>query len=274
MALLPTPEININDVLESVEIEFPLPKYLGMTSLGHICDRYLWLSFRWAYYNTGTPQTKRIRNKLALEEKIVIQELEELGMTVSYSGDEKKRYHDSTGHCVGYCQGFVTDVPTAEKTEHVLIIKSLSEKVFTQIRRFGVYRASPKYYCLALILMQMSKKKRAFFVLTNRNNEERYYERISYEPNAAKMVEQRGEVIIGSASPPARISEKPEWYQCRGCSAKDVCFKAVQARISCRTCGQATIIHDGTWRCETSGQVLTEEDQDDACSLYQAIHVA
>ena len=50
------------------------------------------------------------------------------------------------GHVKGIPGGKLTQVPTAEKTEHLFARKELQEKYFKEVVKFGIQRARPEEY--------------------------------------------------------------------------------------------------------------------------------
>jgi hypothetical protein len=60
--------------------------YLGMSQIGHACERYLWFSFHWAYVDTFPRRILRLFNRGHREEPVIVEDLERIGM--KFSGDQ------------------------------------------------------------------------------------------------------------------------------------------------------------------------------------------
>jgi hypothetical protein len=68
--------------------EAPRP-HLGASLLGHPCDRWLWLSFRWAVLEKFSGRILRLFNRGKCEEEIVIRNLRAVGVDVREDEDGK-----------------------------------------------------------------------------------------------------------------------------------------------------------------------------------------
>lgn len=272
MAKLPDVD-HIRDALEAEINVTPLRPYLGMSSLGHHCSRYLWYYFHLCHDQKISKQLQRIFDRGNMEEPRVVFDLEEAGMVVTGCLDNQKEYKDPTGHIRGHSDGIVNNVPGAEKTTHLLEIKTANEKKFREFTRFGVKRSNPQYYCQIVQYMDDEKLTRTLYVITNKNNEERYYERIDADPVAAQQLKERGEFIITTPTPPERISTQPEWHQCRMCDAADVCWGREPALPSCRTCSHVVMQMEGKWSCGLTKEDLPVKMQRIGCELRDPIVV-
>ncbi|GAG14589.1 unnamed protein product, partial [marine sediment metagenome] len=82
----------------------------------------------------------------------------------------------------------------------------------------------------------------------------------------AEQLMQRAERIITSVSPPDRISNRRDFYQCNWCDAKGICWGEESSgpalpipSLSCRQCCHATPViknewgDGGWWKCEKDG---------------------
>ena len=114
----------IDEVHES-RIEDPRP-HMGASILGHPCDRWLWLSFRWAVIEPFPGRILRLFRRGHNEEASVISDLRSIGV------DVRSSQHRVTlgGHVSGSLDGVIeSGLPGAEKTRHVLEIKTALKKV-------------------------------------------------------------------------------------------------------------------------------------------------
>jgi len=263
----------LEQVLERREILLPLRPYLGMSMLGHTCDRYLWYYFRWCFETRVTPRVKRIFDRGHLEEPRVVADLRAAGMIVENCLEEQNTYSDITGHILGHGDGDVQNIPGAEKTKHLLEIKTMKASKFREMVKFGLKRANPGYYCQVQIYMKKEGLTRALFIVTNKDDESRYYERVHFIPEEADQIEDRGLNIIGAEFAPARISNQPEWHVCRMCNAVETCFGRCPPPVTCRTCEHVSIEMKGQWKCGQSNENIPLEVQRTGCPLYRAIPV-
>lgn len=239
----------IADAIESGEINDPLRPYLGFSSLGTECARYLFYTFRWAYTRTITPRERRLLNRGHHEETILVADLEKAGMSVSHCLNEQVEVVGLMGHGKGHPDGEVIGVPGAKDTKHLLEAKTAADKYFRPIARLGIQEAEPVYYVQSQMYMKYRKLSRALFAVTNKNDESRHYERIHFDQDRADRAEERGLDVIISVVPPPKISPQKEFYKCRMCDARGVCQSHERPERNCRTCANSTVRNNGEWGC-------------------------
>ena len=100
--------------------------HLGASELGHECERYLWLSFRWAKQPDFDGRMLRLFESGQLAEPRLIANLRAIGVEVS-DRDEKGgqwRFSAVGGHVGGSMDGAALGLPEAPKTWHVLEFKT------------------------------------------------------------------------------------------------------------------------------------------------------
>jgi len=69
------------------EASEPPRSHMGCSTLGHHCDRWLWLSFRWAVVPVFPGRILRLFRRGHREEKTVVSDLRAIGMDVQNTGD-------------------------------------------------------------------------------------------------------------------------------------------------------------------------------------------
>ena len=112
--------------------------HLGASSLGHPCERGVWLSFRWAVREKFPGRIRRLFRRGQNEEATVVADLKAIGMDVRNTGDDQKVI-DFGKHVGGSMDGVIeSGVPGAHKTRHVLEIKTHNKKSFDDIDKRGV----------------------------------------------------------------------------------------------------------------------------------------
>ncbi len=231
--------------LESPDIISEHRPYLGCSQLGHECDRYLFLSFRWAYTSTYPQRVQRIFNTGHEAEPKIIKDLERIGI---------KCYGDQTpmttvnGHVQGHCDGMAINVPDAPKTEHLLEFKTLNQNSFKAMSSKGVKEYHPVYYGQLQLYMHHLKLSRALFICLNKNDSSYYIERVKYDKDDAKLLNRRAlSIVLAEYIPTTTLSRT--WYKCKWCNAKAICHEGAPLDMNCRTCVHSTPVEDAKWRC-------------------------
>lgn len=287
MVLIPKND-PIGEALDSGHTEqLPRP-YLGYSGLGHPCKRYLWLSFRWCFKKKITPRLKRIFERGDLEEARVISDLKDIGCKVymideygdkrelfGHPGEKQEEILGLAHHIKGHTDGRVIGVPGAEKTEHLLEIKTMKEQKFKELLKAGksaegIKKVFPIYYGQMQSYMGKTGLKRALFIATNKNTEERVYIRVKFDEDEFKHLEGIGTDILVSLIPPKRIGDAT-WFECKWCDGHSVCHKDTPPLKTCRSCANGCIEEKGKWTCDLDGIERNHEDQEKGCYMYVAI---
>ena len=82
---IPEPEITITSLIDAAHqdrIEKPRA-HMGCSTLGHHCERWLWLSFRWAVVEKFQGRILRLFRRGFNEEATIISDLRAIGMSVT-----------------------------------------------------------------------------------------------------------------------------------------------------------------------------------------------
>jgi len=242
-----------------------LRPYLGMSGIGHSCSRYLWYSFRWAYRDEITARVKRLFNRGHREEAVVIKELTNIGCVVS---ELQREFVSGFGHVKGHWDGKIEHVPDAPAKPHVLEIKTMNDKYFKHLLKYGVKHSKPVYYAQMQLYMGHSGLDRALFVSVNKNDDSMYAERVSLDKNELFILNSRAASVVMAETPLPRPFS-PTWFECKWCAAREMCHGTEPMHVSCRTCTKAEPTNKGKWEC--NGTVRTDQEQLEACSKYEAI---
>lgn len=251
--------------------------YLGMSGIGGSCLRKQWYSWRWVKDSEISARTKRIFERGDLEEPRIVKDLEAAGIIFS---DEQLEVKHITKHCLGHIDGLVENVPGAEKTMHLAEFKTMKASSFNALKKkaalledFGAALLSlnPTYYAQIMLYMGYLKLTRCLYVVTNKDNEERIYERINFDPRAFEALKDRILDIVMCESPPMRVSDRADWFECRWCDFKDICFNSSSVGTNCRTCRHSSIEDEGEWSCGLNNKELDKEDQLKGCKSHRFI---
>lgn len=255
----------LKDIIELQLIEEELRPYIGMSDLGHKCQRKIWYDFRWAYIPKFTPRQLRIFERGDMEEQRVISTLIENDMEVISIQDE---IVDETGHIKGHIDGLVCNVPGAEKTKHLLEIKTMNDKRFNEYaKQENLETTNFPYYVQINQYMGRLGLSRCLFIVTNKNNEERIYSRIHFDKDNFTEYKEIGFDILTAEYPPKRIGSRV-WYECKFCNAKQICHFNESIEKSCRSCLHVSIEQNGAWHCSLHNTILPEATQRVGCDNY------
>ena len=250
MALINLPSqpiVNLIDAAHQERQEPPRP-HLGCSTLGHHCDRWLWLSFRWAVVEKFDGRILRLFRRGHLEEPQIISDLRSIGIDIDGSQD----HVDFGSHVSGSVDGVIHHgVPTAENTPHVAEFKTHSKKSFTDLKK-GVQESKPMHYVQMQVYMLGLKLKRALYVAVCKDDDHMHTERVRFDIDVAKKAVARGKrIALSDRMPEPCTGASKAWYLCKFCAAYSFCHENEPTQQgNCRTCAHATAKADSTWRCE------------------------
>jgi hypothetical protein len=224
--------------------------HLGASLLGHNCQRYLWLTFRWAKKEKFNGRILRLFRRGNNEERIIISDLRAIGIDVKTTDGSQDRVHFGN-HVSGSIDGIaLSGVPEAPKKKHVLEFKTHSKKSFDDLEKKGVQKSKFQHFIQCQVYMLGMDIDRALYVAVCKDDDRYYFERIPLEKDLAEKYVAKGHAIVASDRMPEPLSTDPTWYECKWCSFYKFCHKSELPEVNCRTCAHSTPKEDSTWRCE------------------------
>ncbi len=253
----------LNEISKLTEAQQHRP-YLGMSQLGHSCSRYLWYSFRWCYSDELSARLLRLFDRGHREEPAIVKTLERVGIRCYGDQEEMVMAH---GHSKGHNDGRSIGVIEAPKTEHLNEYKTMSDKYFKEICKIGLKASKPIYYGQMQLYMKHLNLTRGLFVAVNKNDDSLYIERVKLDKEVGEQLERRAEEIILSEAPPKK-QFKSTWYECKWCSARDICHGGKTPEVNCRTCAACDLLPEGKWECNRYEIPLATEQQRLGCKKY------
>lgn len=243
---------------------------LSASHLGQ-CERKQWDGFRWLFPpEVFTGQKLSIFETGEVWETRLVARLKASGMTVDEvdpATGEQWRVVFAGGHGSGRTDGKVTGVPGAEKTPHVLEIKSMNDKGFKALLKAGSVReGKPEHYAQFQTYLHKQGIARALYLAVNKNDDSLYAERVEYDPVFALQLENKAERIVTSDRRPACSCPSYFLKAGYGCAPNDGLMPA----RTCRSCMHSTALltGDALWVCERHKRDLTLDEQRVGCPQH------
>jgi hypothetical protein len=202
------------------------------------------------------------------EEKRLVADLRAIGATVYELDPETGRqitYTAFGGHFGASLDGVAKGLPEAPHKWHTLEFKTSNDKGFKSLKNEGVQKNKPQHYAQMQVGMELSGIDRAMYIAVNKNTDEIHAERIKHKDREATRLLSRAERVIFSQDPLERISEKPDWYQCKWCDMAKVCHHRAIPEVNCRTCLHSTPERNGTWTCARHKTTIDSKAQRAGC---------
>jgi hypothetical protein len=246
-------------------------KTIPASQLAEECSRKLWYDFRWVTPHEDIPgRTLRIFETGQREEDRWIENLRMIGCEVVDRQDDGRqiRIDLCNGHVGGYLDAEVLGLPEAPRTWHVAEMKSHNLKSFTALKKDGVRVSKPLHYGQMQSYMHARNRDRAIYLATCKDNDELYAERVYYDVDYCLRMLAKADRIIQANEPPARLSDKSDFYACKWCKHHSICHEDAWPRSNCRTCLYSSPEPGGTWSCGRWSKPLSLVEQAEGCESH------
>ena len=248
--------------------------YMGISYIGHPCDRFIWMSHRWALEPKFPGRVLRLFNTGHREEPRVVEELKGIGAEVwEVNPETQQQWQVSAcnGHVKGHLDGVVQGVPEAPKTPAVLEVKTHSMKSFNDLIANGVRKSKPQHYVQMILYVGLMGLDRALYYAVAKDTDDLYTEWVHFDQDVFDANLAKAQRLIDMTEPPARISEDPAHWQCKFCTYHAACHGDTAAEANCRTCCHSTPVKEAAWACSAKAKTLTLEQQKAGCSQHLMI---
>lgn len=243
-------------------------EHLGASLIGRPCKRALWYGFRWCTAVRHKGRVLRLFRRGQREEAVMVEDLRTIGVTVHErdpNTGEQFLVSDCGGHFGGSLDGAALGILEAPKTWHVIELKTHNEKSFRALLKAGVQEAKPEHWAQMQVYMGLTGMKRAYYLAVNKNDDDLYQERVRFDAEAFAALRAKAREIVFAPEPLERLSERPDWHECKWCDHHAICHESRVPPVSCRTCAHVTPMEDGGWQCERHRRTLDKAAQMQAC---------
>lgn len=252
--------------------------HLGASVIGHACERYLWLLFRWAGREAFEGRLLRLFNTGQRAEAHFVDDLRSIGVQVHDVDEFGQQFRVSHvgGHFGGSMDGAALGLPEAPKAWHVTEFKTHNDKSFKELESKGVQEAKPLHYAQMQVYMGLTGMERALYLAENKNTSALYQERVHFDQAAFSALLERARRIIEAPEPAARLSNDPAWFACKWCAMHGICHGQQAPEVNCRTCAHSTPdtkVNGGAWKCERKAAAIDDAAQRQGCAGHRYIPI-
>jgi hypothetical protein len=247
---------------------------IGASGIGAECVRSIWYDWRGAASEKIPGRIYRLFQTGHIQEERVVQDLKDAGLKVWELDPETGKqweYKFARGHSVCKADGIVVGVPTAEKTPHVLEIKSSNLNGFKEIQKHGVKKAKPDHYAQMHMGMMGAGMSDALYVVICKDDEQYYVERVKLDIEEVNAINKKLHQLVEQTIIPIRVAEKEGDWRCKYCDAKGVCWGKEEPRKTCRMCTHSVIMDDTIWGCMIHKKELTLDEQLKGCDTWSKL---
>lgn len=251
---------------------------IGISTLGHECERKPWLEFRWAAQpERFDGRMRRLFDTGHREEARIVEDLRSIGCLVEDRDPETGEQFEFTaphGHVVGKLDGIIENAPEAPGARLVLEIKTHNRKSFDRLREKGVEKAKPEHFGQCQLGASMAELSGTLYVAQCKDDDDLYSELVPLNRKKADALLEKGErIAFAETMPDAVKNADPDFPPCSWCHHRRFChystsFAPVVPERTCRTCLHAKPERDGTWTCSRNGWVLEKDRQESGCESH------
>ena len=255
-----------DEAIEQLSHSEPSRTYLGMSGLGHECERKLWFDFRWASPSRAPAATIRMWEDGHRTEALVAERLRAVEGLELHTVDPETRQQfavqaPDNPHVRGHLDGALIGLLQAPKTWHVWECKTVGTNVWNKLQslrsklfdhKLLLEKWNPIYYAQAVLYMHLNNLTRHYMTVATAGGRDWLAFRTNENPEAAKAYLERGDRItleLSVVDDTEAVSRSPSFYLCKWCDHQDVCHGIGPALVNCRTCCHATPERSGEWTC-------------------------
>jgi hypothetical protein len=248
--------------------------HMGASLIGHHCQRYIWLTWRWALKPEFPGRILRLFSTGQREEPRLIEELRGIGATVwdkdPETGDQF-RVSACNGHFGGSLDGIGKGLPEAPKSAAVLEFKTHNDKSFNELEKSKVKGSKPQHFDQMQIYMGLMDIDRALYMGVNKNTDAVYTEWVEFDKDHFAVLMARAQSLIEQTSSPEPLSRDPSYYLCKMCSFHKHCHSGVAAEVNCRTCCHSSPVENAEWSCGHHKKQIDDKAQRAGCEAHLMI---
>ena len=248
--------------------------HMGASLIGHQCDRYIWLTWRWALKPEFKGRILRLFDTGKREESRLVEELRGIGATVwdvDPDNGDQWRVSACNGHFGGSLDGVAKGLPEAPKSPAVLEFKTHSNKSFNDLVKKKVQGVKAQHYDQMTVYMGLMQLDRALYMAVNKDTDDVYCEWVEFNKERFDQLIERAQRLIDAPAPPWRISTDADHFECKYCSMWKHCHGGMAAEANCRTCCRSSPVENGAWQCQLNNQEITLEMQRQGCQHHLLI---
>lgn len=224
----------IDRCIEAAQENRPQNGRLYMSQIGRPCEREIWYQvndypkYRFdahtlKLFEDGNTEEARMEKRLRMLPFIELHTLDTDGKQYKFS--------DFDDRLSGRIDGAILGLLEAPRTWHAWEHKS-SAKLNDMIKakeKYGEKKALENwnypYYATAVLYMDYGGFSRHFMTVSSPGGRQYTSTRTEPNPLLATNLKAKARRILDAKVPPIRISERKEFFQCKSCSYKDVCWQ-------------------------------------------------
>ncbi|MFO0906804.1 MAG: hypothetical protein U0835_00295 [Isosphaeraceae bacterium] len=216
----------------------PRRSYLGASAIGEPCERKLWYSIRPEIPRKPLDAASLKRFQDGHHGESVMADRLRL-----VPGVELWTSDDQTGGQIGgtlldgrfgwHVDGVILGLLQAPETPHVWEHKQVGEKKFAEFRKLKAQMPEKQvlehwdsvYFAQGVLYMELLDLSRHYLTVSTPGGRETASCRTEARPTMAKALLEKARRVLDAKEPPARLSERPEFFKCKWCDFREACHE-------------------------------------------------
>lgn len=217
----------INNAIENLPPDEPR-RYIGASSIGHDCMRYIWGNYHGVQ---GKPFTAKQRRTFEIGKRLEDMVLDYIELT-GFKVERPKR--GSAGipcedEIFPIFRGNMDGILHLNDSHRAIIeIKTAKASEFKKFCDNGLKSWSYTYYSQCQSYMGMTGIHSVFFVVISKDTSEWHGQWIVFDEVTYSELQAKAITVHNMSEPPPKINENPCFMVCQMCKYKDVCHKPGQ----------------------------------------------
>jgi hypothetical protein len=236
--------------------------HLGASVIGGKCRREIWYGFRWFLYKIHSGRMQRIFQRGHREEDIVISYLRGIGCTleqVNAAGEQIRIY--AVNHHFGGSSDGSAFLPESYGLPHQFLVEFKTVKDGNYDKVKDIRKDKMQHWVQMCIYGYKRGIRYGIYFFVNKDDDRLFIQVVELDWTLAQMKISEADYIIHTQQAPPRISNKPDWWECKMCDFYGLCqLKTDKPTKSCRTCVYSQPITDGYWQCNYHKQVIPDKE--------------
>ena len=253
-----------NAVIQNEESKKEFYRWLGASLIGSECTRHIALTFCCAYNNNFSARILRVfENGHQAEQRI--------GADIKLTGAKiiDEQLEIDAPNCNGHAGSTLDGViEFANGEQMILEYKTAKSVSFKKYVKDPIKISNPRYYAQVQVNMALRKLKKAMWICENKDTNELHIEYIDYNEEDALYYLNLMKKFIVDGFTGDKISDNPDYFQCRWCAANSICHGKAVPRMHCLTCCHATPIAGGKFKCMRYNAEMPDEQLPKGCDEH------
>lgn len=253
---------------------------LPLGSIGGNCERAIWYAFRWAapsHFDAATLKKFEDGHHCEDVQAARLRMVDGIELwTVDPNTGKQFEAVFCDGNVRGRVDGVIAGILQAPRSPHVWEHKATDEAKLRKLEKLkrelveknALREWNPRYWATAQCYMRYFLIYRHYMTVSSPGGRRTVSVRTEYDHEAASALVKKADRIIKADRAPPRVSDKPDWYECKFCEFHAVCHQGELPQRNCRTCLHSTPATDGDWHCALTDGLADRDDQRAGCASH------